>query len=218
MDDARVTPLQKIAMGLVLVLIPANFPANPSPEWAFYDALPDPVGWLMVVLGLRDLRRGSELGLGTARMLAVIALLVSIPMWIPQVNHLLVVEHNPDLPEQLARSIQWFLSLPQTLFGLLLAREIGTKGTEVGDRYLATRFGLLCWGFGALVVLPVVAYGGGVDDLVMPTLVAIAIVNIAFIYYLFASHRREVLGGPGPRDWVAEARARSARNDEPPSP
>mgnify|MGYP000926151840 CR=1 FL=1 len=44
-------------------------------------------------------------------------------------------------------------------------------------------------------------------------LVLIAIVNIAFIYYLFASHRREILAGPGPRDWTELARKRN----EPPS-
>lgn len=201
-------------MGLVIVLIPANFPAEPSPEWAFYDALPDPIGWAMVVSGIVGLERRSELDLGLVRWLAVIALAVSVPMWFPQVNHLLVPAYNPDL----AMSGQWFLSLPQTLFGLLLAREVGQAGQVAGDRYLATRFGLLCWGFGALVVLPVIAYGAGVESLVMPTLILIAVVNIAFIYYLFASHRRVLLGGEGPRDWVAEARARRAGNDEPPSP
>ena len=32
----------------------------------------------------------------------------------------------------------------------------------------------------------------------MPTLLAIGLVNTAFVYYLFRVHRREWLGGPGP--------------------
>jgi hypothetical protein len=43
-----------------------------------------------------------------------------------------------------------------------------------------------------------VAYGGGVDGLVNPTLIGIGLVNAAFVYYLFRVHRREWLGGPGP--------------------
>lgn len=197
-------------MGMVIVLIPANFPANPSPEWAFYDALPDPIGWAMVLWGVVELGRRSTLDLALVRWFAVIALVVSIPMWFPQLNHLLVPAYNPDT----TMSGQWFLSLPQSVFGLLLSREIGQAGQAAEDRYLATRFGLLCWGFGALVVLPAVAYGADVEPLVMPTLVLIAIVNIAFIYYLFASHRRELLAGPGPRDWTKHGQ----KQDRPPTP
>jgi len=47
-----VTPLQKIAMGLVIVLVPAYFPAHPHPAWAVYDAVRDPGGWALVVAGV----------------------------------------------------------------------------------------------------------------------------------------------------------------------
>lgn len=203
------TPLQRIAMGMVIVLIPANFRASPSPEWAFYDALPDPIGWGMVVWGVVELGRHSDLDLGIVKWMAALALLVSIPMWFPQINHLLAEAYNPDL-NTAAKSGQWFLSLPHSVFGLLLSREIGRAGQLAEDKYLASRFGLLCWGFGALVVLPAVAYGAAVDALVTPTLVLIAVVNIGFIHYLFVSHRRRILGGPGPRDWT--------KANRPPSP
>jgi hypothetical protein len=206
------SPLQRIAMGLVIVLLPANFPAQPSPDWAFYDALPDPIGWALVVAGVWALGRSSDLDLALVKWLAVVALAVSVPLWFPQVNHLLVPAHNPDIDV----SLQWFLALPQTLFSLVLAREIGQAGRAADDSHLATRFGLLCWGFVALAVLPVVVYGGGLDELEMPMLVLIAVVNIAFIYQLFAVHRRPLLGGVGPRDWTA-TRERSRKTDEPPS-
>jgi hypothetical protein len=53
----RVTPLQKVAMGLVIVVVSARF--------AGYDALPDPVGWALA--------------------LAVTAGVVAVPLWLPAV-------------------------------------------------------------------------------------------------------------------------------------
>lgn len=188
------SPLQRIAMGLVIVLVPAYFPHDPHPAWAFYDALPDPVGWLLVLSGVRRLR--DHLDVDVATWLAGVAFAVSVPLWFPQVNHLLVPEYNPRIDV----SFQWFLSLPQTVFGLVLARTIGRAAEQQvpRDRFVAGRYGVLTWAFAALVVLPVIAYGGGVDALVNPTLLGIGLVNVVFVYYLFRVHRREWLGGPGP--------------------
>ena len=192
------SPLQKIAMGLVIVLLPADFPHHPHPAWAFYDALPDPIGWLLVVAGVRALRADprADLDVDVVQWLAWVSLAVSVPLWFPQLNHLLVPKYN----DAADASFQWFVSLPQTLFSLLLARTIARVGAErrPPDRFVAGRLGVLTWGFGAVLVLPAIAYGGHVDALVMPTLLAIGLVNTAFVYYLFRAHRREWLGGPGP--------------------
>ena len=188
------SPLQRIAMGLVVVLVPANFPHDPHPAWAFYDALPDPIGWLLVLSGVRALRR--HLDLDVATWLAWVALAVSVPLWFPQVNHLLVPEYN----DSIGVSFQWFLSLPQTVFSLALARTIGRQAElqRPRDRLVAGRYGVLTWAFAALIVLPVVAYGGGVETLENPALIGIGLVNVVFVYYLFRVHRRAWLGGPGP--------------------
>jgi hypothetical protein len=188
------SPLQRIAMGLVIVLVPANFPHDPHPAWQFYDALPDPIGWLLVLYGVRALR--AHLDVDIVGWLAWVAFAVSVPLWFPQVNHLLAPEYNDSIQV----SFQWFLSLPQTVFALALARTIGREAElrTPRDRYVAGRFGVLTWALGALVVLPVIAYGGGVDRLVNPTLVGIGLVNVVFVYYLFRVHRKEWLGGPGP--------------------
>lgn len=201
------TPLQKIAMGLVIVLIPADFPRHPHPAWAVYDALPDPFGWALVLAGVLALAASTDLDLDVVRWVAILALVVSVPLWFPQVNHLLVPRWNPGLDF----SGQWAASLPQSLFGLFLAQQIARAGQfqEPRDGYVAGRFGLLMWGFAALVVLPAVAYGGGVDFLVGPTLVMIGLVNVAFIGYLFGVQRRRWLGGAGPRQ------ARDARTPPP---
>ncbi len=174
-------------MGMVIIIGSAYFPANPSPSWERYDALPDPLGWVLVLLGVFALARIEDT-FDSVRWLAVLAAIVSVPMWLPQVRH------------QLDGSGEWFASLPQLVFCLFLAREIGLLGASrsARDAYVAKRFGLLVWGFALAGVLPVLALGGDVAQLESPTLVLSALVNLAFVYFLFRVHRREWLGGPGP--------------------
>jgi hypothetical protein len=181
------SPLQKVAMGLVIVLLQAPFPAHPSPSWERYDILPNPIGWVLVIAGTFALARANPV-FAPHRWLAVTAGVVSVPLWFPQLQH------------RLDASGQWFTSLPQIAFCLWLAREIGMQGAyqDPPDDYAPKRFGLMVWGFGIVAVLPVFALGGGLDRLVATTLLASAVVNISFVYYLFRVHRREWLGGPGP--------------------
>ena len=181
------SPLQKIAMGLVIVVGSAYFPANPSPAWQRYDALPDPLGWVLVTLGTFALARANHT-FERLRWLAVLAGVVSVPMWFPQ------------LQRELDPSGEWFASLPQLAFCLLLARDIGREGMEQSppDGYAGRRFGLLVAGFAVTAVLPVIALGGEVGPLLPVTLVVSALVNVVLVYHLFRVHRREWLGGPGP--------------------
>jgi len=181
------SPLQRIAMGMVIVVAYAYFPGDPSPDWEHYDALADPLGWLLVIAGMVALARTNE-SFALTRWLAILAGVVSVPMWFPQLNH------------HLEASGEWFVSLPQLLFCLLLAREIGVLGATRSpvDGYVAKRFGLLVWGFALAAVLPVVTLGGGVEQLEGPTQLISRLVSLAFVYYLFRVHRREWLGGPGP--------------------
>src|SRR5262245_26786738 len=95
-------PLQSIAMGLVIIAL--------HTEFGGYDALPDPVGWVLVVLGVlglpADLERRS-----TLLAVAALAGVVSIPLWIPGVS-----EAVADVDE----SLLWAANLPQLAFvGLL---------------------------------------------------------------------------------------------------
>ena len=205
------SPLQKIAMGLVIVVGTAVFPPNPSPAWERYDALPDPLGWLLVLFGTIALTRANA-AFDSTRWLAAVAGLVSVPMWFPQVQHRL----NP--------SGEWFVSLPQVLFCLFLARAIGMQGAQQvpADAYVAKRFGLLVWSFAVVGVLPVLAIGGGLDQLVSTTLLFSTLVNVAFVYFLFRVHRRAWLGGPGPLEVHPRPRAdrqsdRGKRKGRPPS-
>jgi hypothetical protein len=196
------SPLQKIAMGMVIVIGSALFPPNPSPSWARYDALPDPIGWLLVIFGMVALTRVDD-HFDTSRWLAVLAGVVSVPMWFPQLHH------------HLDASGDWFASLPQIAFCLVLSREIGLLGAQQTppDRYVAQRFGLLVWGFAVVGVLPVVAIGGRVTGLENTTLLFSTLVNVAFVYFLFRVHRREWLGGPGPLEIAPASRAEGSSHE-----
>jgi glycerol uptake facilitator-like aquaporin len=183
------TPMQWIGLGMVIIVGNAFFPAEAHPAWKHYDALPDPIGWVVVVWGLFSLAKITGDVLDTAKWVGVLALLTSVPMWLPQLNH------------QLNASGEWGASMPQTVCCLLTARGIGMLGARQTsrDQYVAKRFGLLSWGFGIMIVLPVLALGGGVKALENPTVAVSALINIVFIWFCFSVHRRPYLGGPGPR-------------------
>jgi hypothetical protein len=187
------SPLQRIAMGLLIVFIPAMFEIGGEP----WDALPDPLGWLLVVSGVRALPRALDLEL--VRGLAGVALVVSVPLWFPQFID--VLPHTTDGGDEVVEpSVQWALFVPQALFSLLLARAVSRTAAQQAPRdvYAAGRFGVLTWAFTACIALPPIAYGAQVEALEDPTLYLIALVNLVFVYYLFRLHRREWLGGPGP--------------------
>ena len=88
-------PLQSIAMGLVIVALSA-------PVGDGYDALPDPLGWLLVVLGSRALpdqvpRRRVVV------TLAWLAAAASVPLWVPGFSDAAYATHP---------SLGWALNLP----------------------------------------------------------------------------------------------------------
>jgi hypothetical protein len=165
----RVTPLQKVAMGLVIVFLSARF--------AGYDALADPVGWALVVAGLLPLRTTLPLG-GWALALAVVAGVVAVPVYVPA------------LYARLAPSGQWGVSLPQTAFCVLLCSSLCAL-TARADDPASTRFGLLRWAFVAVALGPVLVYGGRVDALTTPVAVLAVLANVALVYYLFKVSRRD---------------------------
>jgi hypothetical protein len=169
-----VTPLQKVAMGLVLVVVDAFFYG--------YDAIPDPLGWLLVVFGvlqLRDLLRGSGTLLGVAGLAAVVSLVV----------------YPPQIGDAVTPSMGWLLSLPQLAFTFLLCRALADGGTRAGDPD-ARRFGVLRWVFLALAALPALVFGGRVAVLAGPTLIASVLAAVYLIYLLFKVSKRPWTGAP----------------------
>ena len=160
------TPLQKVAMGLVIVIV--------DPDVRGFDAVPDVLGWVLVLAGLFDLRSALN-AFGALAALAVICTLVS------------AAEMVPAVPRLLDESGGWFLSLPQLVFSIILCSSIAAlvdpAGTGVGRRLARLR-----WGFVALIPAPALLYGGGLErQEVLVALVGVAAVaaNVYLIYLLF---------------------------------
>jgi hypothetical protein len=167
-----VTPLQKVAMGLVIVFVSARFGG--------YDVLADPVGWALVVAGL--LAFGVRLPLaGTALTAAVVAGLVALPLAVPQ------------LDDELTASGQWAVSLPQAVFCIVLCTSL-TALAERSGAAESLRWGVLRWLFVAVAAGPVLVYGGGLDALATPLAVLAVLANVALVYYLFKVSRRPAFG------------------------
>jgi hypothetical protein len=154
-----VTPLQKVAMGLVIVLVDAFFGG--------YDAVADPVGWLLVLAGLMPLRTRLESGSGLV-MLGGLCLTVS------------VATYPPAVADLLDESAGWALSLPQIAFSFMLCTALAPLTARLSGRLL-----LLRWAFVALAAGPVLVFGGGVESLRTPVGVLGVLTNLYLVYLLF---------------------------------
>lgn len=138
-------PLQAVAMGLVIVVLTASYHG--------YDVLADPLGWLLVLVGLDGLppaRRGS------LPALASVSLVVSVVVWFPGAREALNVT-DPALA--------WAASLPELLTVIVLAHRLARAAGEGADLraagWLRTARALLTVG----ALLPPVVLGGGMDAL-----------------------------------------------------
>lgn len=153
------TPLQGIAMGLVIVLVDASFGG--------YDGVPDPAGWLLVLWGLNRLRTVLPESRGLVA-LAVLCLVVS------------VVTYPPQVADLLDESGGWALSLPQLAFSFALATALGPL-----SGWLEKRFRVMRTVFVVLAVAPAVVIGGDVEVLRSPLAFVVAAANVYFVYLLF---------------------------------
>lgn len=153
------TPLQGIAMGLVIVLVDASFGG--------YDGVPDPLGWLLVLWGLARLRAVVAEGRGLTT-LAALCLVVS------------AATYPPVVAERLDESGGWALSLPQLAFSFALATALGPV-----SGWLEKRFRVMRSVFVALAVAPAVVIGGDLESLRSPLAFVVAAANVYFVYLLF---------------------------------
>jgi hypothetical protein len=161
-------PLQSVAMGLVIVVLVARFHG--------YDALPDPVGWLLVLVGVRALprtvpHRDALLGLGA------LAGVVSAVVWFPSVTDAL---YDADA------SLAWAANLPEVLFGALLCHALATTAEEAGDGRAARRLRLARTALLVVALLPVLVFGAGLSSFEVTSYVAAGLVMVLLICLLFA--------------------------------
>lgn len=178
-------PLQSAAMGLVVVGLSA--PING------YDALPDPAGWLLVLLGIRGLPHDLERR-GALVTVTALALAASVPLWVPGVGDDLTDVHP---------SLGWAVSLPQLGLMVLLPLVLGRRAAAAGDRRAAAWAGTATTGAVLAAVLPVLVFGAGVDALEVPTLAIAVLTLILLICLLFSWSGRPWVADPsGEVDWT----------------
>lgn len=160
-------PLQSVAMGLVIVVLGAPVDG--------YDLLADPVGWVLVLLGLASLPLPQG---GSLRALAALSLVVSVVVWFPSARDSLNVT---DV------ALAWAAGLPELTTVILLAHALAQVARLAGDRqarsWLQTARTLLL----VVAFLPAVVLGGGFDSLdgalgVVGSLVLLLLIVLLFRY------------------------------------
>lgn len=151
-----------------------------------FDLLADPLGWLLVLLGIRSLPSGLPLR-ELVLALTGLALLVSVPLWTPA-----VVSAVAEADESLA----WAVDLPRFaalgVLSLALARAAGAArdaGAQLWWR-------LVVVGFVVVTALPVLVFGGGLTGLDDVAGVAVAVVPLLVVVLGFAHSARGWAGGP----------------------
>lgn len=173
------TPLQRIAMGVVLIALDTS---------SRYDFYPDPLGWLLVVWGV------GALALPERRMLvasAWLALVASAVMWIPAVNEAVAGE---------GLSMVWAAGLPDLVFVVLLSRALiaGARRQKPVDRTVAARFGVAMWAAALAAILVPIGDAADSDQVVSAGDAAFVLMWIWLVWNLFAVHARTWLAANRP--------------------
>ena len=159
-------PLQSVAMGLLVVALTARLHG--------YDALPDPVGWVLVLLGLRRLGPSRALS-----ALAVAALVVSVVVWWPRAQ---------DVLDALHPSLWWAATLPQLATCALLCRELAARATVAGDSRAAAWLRTATVLVVLSAVAPVLAFSAAVADDALAAVYAAAAGVVLFLIVLLFSY------------------------------
>ena len=161
-------PLQAVAMGLVIIALVAKVDG--------YDLLADPLGWLLVLHGVRTLPAGVPRR-DTVHAIGVVAALVSVALWFTAVA---------DALSDTDDSLVWAATLPQLAFVALLCVGLSVRADAAGDakaaRWLRTARTLTI----AVGVLPIVVYPIE-SDLLIPLLL-VAVITIVLVIVLFFSY------------------------------
>lgn len=149
-------------MGLVIVFVDAG-----SGGW---DWVPDPVGWILVLMGLPPLKERLPAYPGVLGS-AWVCLAVSV-LTIP-----------PDSVDTIAPTLGWLFSVPTLAFCFLLCDSLA----DVVDRSLAIRLKVLQVVFVVVGVLPGLVYLAGFEWLTAPTAVVAVLANITLVLSVWAA-------------------------------
>jgi hypothetical protein len=159
-------------MGLVIVALTARFHG--------YDALPDPLGWLLVVSGTAALTRDADppsSQRGTLLTLAWLAAAVSVALWFPAVTDGL---YDAD------ESLGWAANLPQVAYTAVLCHALLERADAADDHRAARRLSLMRTVVIVVGLLPVLVFGAGLESLELTSYLLASLAMLALIWLLFA--------------------------------
>lgn len=169
-------PLQSVAMGLVIIVLSARISG--------YDALPDPVGWVLVLVGVAalpaELPHRTQL-LGFAGLAGAVAVVV----WFPGVTDQLYSGDSTD-----GASLAWMLNLPQVVFSALLCHDLAGRAAAAGDGRAARWLGFTRSALVLVGLMPVLVFGAGLTTFEVTSYVAAAAVAVVLIWQLFTYSSR----------------------------
>ena len=175
-------PLHAVALGLVIVALYARA--------GDFDLLPDPAGWLLVLVGLKVLTDRVDLALtGVLWVLGIGAVLASAALTVPSVRSWF---------EDAEPAVGWAVDVPALAFCGLLCHALG-----IGAR-AAREVGAHAWwqwtaiGFGVAVVAPVLVIGGGLDAFRGPAEVVTGLAQLAMFVLCLTYAGRAWAGAPEP--------------------
>jgi hypothetical protein len=176
-----VSSLQTVAMGLVIVFLDAGAGG--------YDWIADPLGWVLVIMGLTPLKALVPNHRGIS-VTAWVCLAISVPTW------------PPSSVAHLDASLGWLFSLPTIAFSFLVCDAV----MEVTEQSLAVRLRWLRHTFALTGVLPLLIYGLDLDWLTVPAAVLVVMANVVLVFSLWAA------GDDEPDELPLEERLRQQRD------
>lgn len=181
--------MQTIAMGLLIIVLDV-----PATGW---DWIADPLGWVLILLGLSAIREVVPNHRGLA-ITAWVCLAVS------------VIIYPPDSVATLDDSLGWVFSLPTVVWCFLMTDSLH----DVAEGGRRTTLLWLRHVFVLVGVLPLLVYLAGLDWLTVPAAVVAVAANIALLYLLWTGEEgdepEEQAGSGGVTAFRARMAARTA--------
>jgi hypothetical protein len=152
--------LQTVALGLAIVFIDVG-----DPDW-----VADPVGWLLVLVGIAAAKEQLS-DYGYLLVTAWVCLALSVVIW------------PPDSVPTLDETLGWMFSLPTLAFCYMLADSL----TDATVPDLATRFRVISWLYALVTVLPLFALLLDWEWLETPAQVLVILAHVVLVLSLFSA-------------------------------
>ena len=175
--------LQTVALGLAIVFIDVG-----DPDW-----VADPVGWLLVLVGIAAVKERLS-DYGYLLVTAWVCLALSVVTW------------PPDSVPTLDETLGWMFSLPTLAFCFMLADSL--IDATVPD--LASRFRVLSWAYALVTVLPLFPLLLDWEWLATPAQVLVVLVHVVLVLSLFSASGDDAV--PPARGGATEDRKTRSRS------